>query len=88
MACEEMLIHTWDICQGFGEAFTAPEAIAQAVVARIFPWAPTGVSAWEAQLWCSDRIELAGRGRIGQWGWHAAPLGEWAGAPHAETVFG
>src|SRR5688500_15044744 len=42
MAIEEMLIHTWDICQGFGEEFTAPEEFAEAVVARIFPWAPTG----------------------------------------------
>jgi hypothetical protein len=87
MACEEMLIHTWDICQGFDEEFTAPDEIAQAVVARIFPWAPADCTAWQAQLWCSDRIELEGRGRIGQWGWHAAPLSEWSGAPHAETVF-
>ncbi|MDQ2682469.1 MAG: maleylpyruvate isomerase N-terminal domain-containing protein [Chloroflexota bacterium] len=88
MGCEEILIHTWDIAQGFGLEMTVPEELAAAVLARIFPWAPTGCSAWEAHLWCSDRITLEGRDRIGEWGWHAAPIGEWAGGDRSPVVHG
>ena len=87
MAGEEILIHTWDICQGFGEEFSVPEEIAGPIVARLFPWAPAECTAWEAQLWCSDRIALSGRGRIERWGWHAAPLAEWAGGDGPERIF-
>ncbi len=87
MAGEEILIHTWDICQGFGAEFTVPEEIAGPIVARLFPWAPADCTAWQAQLWCSDRIALEGRGKIGRWGWHAAPLAEWAGGDGPERVF-
>ena len=87
MAGEEMTIHTWDICAGFGDEFSVPDEIAGPIAGRIFPWAPVGCSAWQAQLWCSDRIELEGRGRIGRWGWHAAPIAEWAGGDGPERVF-
>ena len=87
MGCEEMLIHTWDVCAGFGEDFSVPDEIAGAVVARLFPWAPAECTAWQAQLWCSDRITLENRGRIGPWGWHAAPIAEWAGGEGPERVF-
>lgn len=88
MACEEILIHTWDVAQGLDLAMTVPDDLAQAVLARIFPWAPTGCSAWEAQLWCSDRIALPDRERIGAWGWHAAPIAEWDGADRPARVHG
>ena len=87
MACEEILVHTWDIAQGFGFTVSVPDDLAQAVIHRIFPWAPTGCTPWEAQLWCSDRIELPGTGKIGQWGWHGAPIAEWDGQMHAAIVF-
>lgn len=87
MACEEILVHTWDISQGHGLPMTVPDDLAAATLHRIFPWAPTGCTAWEAQLWCSDRIGLPGRGKIGAWGWHGAPLAEWDGSMSPGTVF-
>jgi hypothetical protein len=87
MACEEILVHTWDISQGQGVLMAVPDDLAAATLHRIFPWAPTGCTAWEAQLWCSDRIALPGRGKIGTWGWHGAPLGEWDGRMGPATVF-
>jgi len=87
MACEEILVHTWDIAQGFGLSVSVPDDLAQAVIHRIFPWAPTGCSAWEAQLWCSDRIALPSKGKIGEWGWHGAPIAEWDGQMRALRVF-
>ena len=53
MGCEEILVHTWDISQGLELHMQPPDEIAQAVLHRLFPWAPTGCSAWQAQLWCS-----------------------------------
>jgi hypothetical protein len=87
MACEEILIHTWDIAQGFGVAMVVPDDLAAAVLARIFPWAPTECTAWEAQLWCSDRIALPGRDKIGKWGWHGTPISEWDGSPASAVLF-
>ena len=87
MACEEILVHTWDIAQGLGLTVSVPDDLAQVVLHRIFPWAPTDCSAWEAQLWCSDRIALPGKGKIGQWGWHGAPLTEWDGQMRPAIVF-
>ena len=88
MGCEEVLIHAWDIGQGLGLHVTVPDDLAGAVVRRLFPWAPTNCAAWEAQLWCSDRIELPGQGKIGKWGWHGAPIAEWDGQRQPATVFG
>jgi hypothetical protein len=87
MGCEEILVHTWDIAQGFGLPMEPPDEVARAVLHRLFPWAPTGCSPWDAQLWCSDRIALPGSAKIGHWGWHAAPLSEWDGRMHSERVF-
>jgi hypothetical protein len=87
MACEEILVHTWDISQGLGLSMDAPDDLAAAVLHRIFPWAPTGCTAWEAQLWCSDRIALPDRGKIGSWGWHGPPISEWDGQMRPAIVF-
>jgi hypothetical protein len=87
MACEEILVHTWDIAQGLGLTLAAPEDLSRAVLHRIFPWAPTDSSAWESQLWCSDRIALPGKGKIESWGWHGAPIDEWDGQMQPSKVF-
>lgn len=87
MACEEILVHTWDIAQGLGLAVSVPDDLARVVLHRIFPWAPIEVSAWEAQLWCSDRVELPGKGKIIRWGWHGAPVNEWDGQMSPAVVF-
>jgi hypothetical protein len=77
MACEEILVHTWDVT----------DDLAAAVLHRLFPWAPAGCAAWEALLWSSDRVTLPGRGKIGSWGWHGAPIAEWDGQMSPATVF-
>ena len=87
MACEEILVHTWDIAQGFGLSVAVPDELSSAVLHRLFPWAPTDCSGWEAQLWCSDRVELPGKGKIGPWGWHGPPVAEWDGQMRPRIVF-
>jgi hypothetical protein len=87
MACEEILVHTWDIGQGFQLTISVPDDLSRAVLHRIFPWAPTDCTPWEAQLWCSDRIALPGKGKIETWGWHGAPIDEWDGQMHPTSVF-
>ena len=80
MSCDEILIHTADIAGGFGIDFQAPEEICAKVLARLFPWAPTDVSAWDSLRWANGRLALS---RVAppdvNWRWHCAPLSEWDG---------
>jgi hypothetical protein len=76
-----------DIAKGFGVSFSAPEPLAAKILARIFPWAPTDVSAWESLQWCSGRIALPNRERQDElWYWHCAPLSEWDGAIRRRVI--
>jgi hypothetical protein len=80
MGCEEILMHTFDIATVLDVPFTVPEPLAAKVLARIFPWAPDNVSAWESLRWCSGRSALPDRERQDEnWYWHCAPLAEWDG---------
>ena len=82
MGCDEVLVHGWDACRGLGSQFVVPPGLADRVLRRLFPWAPTGVAPWPALLWANGRIDLPGRrSRLGpEWRWHCAPLDEWDGA--------
>lgn len=81
MACDEMIVHTDDIVGGLGGIFEPPEALARAVVERLFPWAPPGEDAWATLLWANGRAPLGERPRLaGDWVWWCAPLAEWDGA--------
>lgn len=81
MGCTEVMIHTLDIAQGLDVPFAGSEELAARVIARIFPWAPTGVSAWDAFRWCAGRTAPPEHPRQeGDWTWHCAPLTEWNGA--------
>jgi uncharacterized protein (TIGR03083 family) len=87
MGCEEILVHTWDIAEGLGVPFAPPEELAAKIVARILPWAPGDVPAWDALRWGVGRIELPGYGRLGpDWYWHPAPLAEWDGTIKKRTA--
>jgi uncharacterized protein (TIGR03083 family) len=87
MGCEEILVHTWDIAEGLGIPFAAPEELAARIVARILPWAPADVPPWDALRWGVGRIELPRHGRLGpDWYWHPAPLAEWDGTIKKRTV--
>lgn len=87
MACEEILMHTDDIARAFGIAYQPPEALVIKILARIFPWAPVDVPAWESLRWCSGRIALPNRERQDAlWYWHCAPLAEWDGTIRRRVV--
>jgi uncharacterized protein (TIGR03083 family) len=81
MSCDELLVHTWDIGRGLGEAFDLPAAVSARVVSRLFPmWAPIDADPRDAFLWCNGRVALPDRPRqSGDWGWWSRPLEEWDG---------
>jgi uncharacterized protein (TIGR03083 family) len=80
MACDELLVHTWDVARGLGVEFTPPPELVLATLSRLFPWAPADVQPWQALLWANGRIALAEHGRMSSdWRWHCAPLSEWDG---------
>lgn len=79
MGCTEALVHGYDIAQGLGLTLDAPRDVCARVQARIFPHITADLAdtdPWAALLWCTGRIELRGRGRLTQWRWRGAPLGE------------
>jgi hypothetical protein len=85
MGCDEVLVHCWDMVRGLGGEFAAPTHLAEPLLRRLFPWAPTDAPAWPALLWANGRADLPGHTeRPGpDWRWHCAPLGEWDGTvPH------
>jgi hypothetical protein len=81
MACDELLIHTDDILRSSGRSFDPPPDLVARVLARLFPWAPTGINPWIALRWANGREELPPpQGRLGpDWTWHCAPLNQWDG---------
>jgi len=80
MACDELLVHTWDAGHGLGLPFEPSEVLSQAVVHRIFPWAPTNTDTWDTLLWANGRRGLPGLGRQEHWHPYPAPLSEWDGS--------
>lgn len=79
MAADEMLVHTDDAARGLGRTFTPPPPLAEAVLRRLFPWAPPQGDPWELLRWANGRIPMAGEPRLEGWAWHCAPLEEWDG---------
>jgi hypothetical protein len=80
LACDELLIHSWDIGRGLEEPFAAPEDLADEVIRRLFPWAPAGENRWDVFLWCNGRSALGQRERLGpDWPRWFPPLEEWDG---------
>ncbi len=88
--CAEILQHTYDIANGLGESFRAPDGLSDRIVARLFPWAPAEAECpdrWEALLWAAGRIALPSRERLGpDWWIQAAPLAEWGGERKVRTM--
>ena len=82
MACTEVLVHTYDACQGLGVSFEAPAHLAQRILARTHPWIELDAAPWQVLLWTSGRIELHGRPRVpdGLPGVRE-PLALWDGTP-------
>ena len=70
MGVAEALVHTYDITQGLGVAWSPPQPLCELVVARLLPDAPPG-RASEILLWATGRADLEGHPHIGEWVWRA-----------------
>ncbi|WP_329427914.1 hypothetical protein OG339_00450 [Streptosporangium sp. NBC_01495] len=78
MGIVETLVHTHDLAEGLGLAWTPPADLCSRVLARLFPNAPEsdvpeGTDPWQTLLWATGRTELPGRPRLTTWRWYGAP---------------
>ena len=62
----ETLMHTYDMTQGLGISWLAPEALCAAVLTRLFPDAPDGDPV-QVLLWSTGRADLDDRPRVTSW---------------------
>jgi hypothetical protein len=70
MACDELLVHTYDAMSGLGRQFAAPQALVWPILDRLFPAAPRGRDPWKVLLWANGRIGLPGLPkRAPDWTW-------------------
>ncbi|GAA2662648.1 MULTISPECIES: maleylpyruvate isomerase family mycothiol-dependent enzyme [Actinosynnema] len=74
MACDELLVHTWDAGRGLGAEFTPTGRQAAGTLARLFPQHEVGADAWRTLLWANGRVELPGRPAQAGWKWRGDPL--------------
>lgn len=80
MGCAEVLLHCWDAAQDTDISFAGDESVADHVLQRLFPWAPTDTPRWQTLLFATGRGELEGHESPGErWMWQNAPLDEWDG---------
>ncbi|MGY1617061.1 maleylpyruvate isomerase N-terminal domain-containing protein [Geodermatophilus sp. SYSU D00691] len=80
MGCAELLVHAGDVAEARGLPWSPPADLADAVLARLFPWVPDDGDPAAALRWATGRTALPGRERVHSWRWHCAPLAEWDGA--------
>ena len=73
MGVVEVLVHLRDVAAGLGFGWTPPEELCGRVLSRLFPDAPAGTPRWETLLGATGRGGVAGRERLAEWRWHAAP---------------
>jgi hypothetical protein len=75
MGVVETLVHTHDLAQGLGVAWTPPAALCSRALARLFPDAPRTTDPWTTLLWATGRAELPGYARVTDWWpWRGEPL--------------
>ncbi|MFI8961513.1 hypothetical protein ACIGO8_05305 [Streptomyces sp. NPDC053493] len=73
LGVRETLVHTHDVAEGLGLAWTPPAALCARVLARLFPDAPGGADPWRTLLWATGRAELPGHARPATWRSDSAP---------------
>jgi len=56
LACEEILVHTWDALQGFDRHLAVPEELARAVLAACYPGSASPPPAWHALIRATGRF--------------------------------
>lgn len=76
MAVTELALHTYDITRALGVPWAPPETTCAAVLARLFPDAPSGHSPSGTLLWCTGRAPLAGLPRRVEWRWDGTVRGD------------
>ncbi|KOV66296.1 GNAT family N-acetyltransferase [Streptomyces sp. MMG1121] len=69
MGIAEVLLHTHDIAEGLGIAYTPAEELAESVLTWIFPHIKPGPAPWPTLLWATGRGELEGRAPVTDWRW-------------------
>ncbi|MDX2594132.1 MULTISPECIES: GNAT family N-acetyltransferase [Streptomyces] len=69
MGVAEVLLHTHDIAEGLGIAYTPEEDLAESVLNWLFPHVQPGPAAWPTLLWATGRGELPGRAPVTEWKW-------------------
>jgi hypothetical protein len=79
MACTELLVHAGDVAADLGLRWSAPPDVADAVLARLFPWAPADGHPEQTLRWATGRVGVPGLEAATSWRWHCAPLAEWDG---------
>jgi hypothetical protein len=73
MGIVETLVHTHDLAEGLGLAWTPPADLCSRVLNRLFPDAPKTTDPWTTLLWATGRAELPGHPRLTTWRWYGAP---------------
>ncbi|WP_411079603.1 maleylpyruvate isomerase N-terminal domain-containing protein [Streptomyces sp. cmx-18-6] len=69
MGIIELTLHTYDITRALGLPWDPPEDTSAAVLARLFPDAPSGHRPSDTLLWCTGRASLPGLPRKAGWQW-------------------
>ncbi|MGW0333228.1 maleylpyruvate isomerase N-terminal domain-containing protein [Streptomyces sp. NPDC003011] len=75
MGIVETLVHTHDLAQGLGLAWSPPADLCARVLVRLFPHAPWSTDPWTTLLWATGRAELPGHPRPTTWRWDGTPRG-------------
>jgi len=73
MGIVETLVHTHDLAEGLGLAWSPPVDLCSRVLTRLFPNAPRGTDPWPTLLWATGRAELPGHPRLTTWRWDGTP---------------
>ncbi|WP_326819956.1 maleylpyruvate isomerase N-terminal domain-containing protein [Streptosporangium sp. NBC_01756] len=69
MGIVELVVHTYDVTRTLGLSWAPPDRLAAAVLARLFPGAPSGHDPSDTLLWCTGRGPLPGLSRRTDWRW-------------------
>ncbi|MEV0375527.1 maleylpyruvate isomerase N-terminal domain-containing protein [Streptomyces sp. NPDC050636] len=69
MGITELAVHTYDITRALGIPWALPDDTSTAVLARLFPDAPSGHRPSDTLLWCTGRAPLPGLPRSTDWQW-------------------
>ncbi|MFD3585961.1 GNAT family N-acetyltransferase [Streptomyces sp. NPDC058683] len=70
MGIAEVLLHTHDMAKGLEVPYRPSDALAESVLALLFPHVQPGPTPWETLLWATGRGELPGRAPVTEWHWY------------------